>query len=97
MACARLGPSTRKTLHGGRVAFAPMTAKPAPVSTVYLGQYTREHANAIAGELEQAGIVWWYKDPGFLSRLWEYGIRMFVDRARLEEARGIAERIVGGG
>ena len=72
-----------------------MTAKPPPVSTVYLGQYTREHANAIAGELEHAGIVWWYKDPGFLSRLWEYGVRMFVDRSRLEEARAIAARIVG--
>src|SRR5205823_1320475 len=67
-----------KTLHGDRVAVARMTAKPPPVSTVYLGQYTREHANAIAGELEHAGIVWWYKDPGFLSRLWEYGVRMFV-------------------
>ena len=73
-----------------------MTAKPPPVSTVYLGQYTREHANAIAGELERAGIVWWYKDPGFLSRLWEYGVRMFVDRAHLDEARDIAGKIVGG-
>ena len=39
--------------------------------------------------------MWWYKDPGFLSRLWEYGVRMFVDRSRLEEARAIAARIVG--
>ena len=41
------------------------------ISTVHLGQYTREHANAIAGELEEAGIVWWYKEPGWLSSLWE--------------------------
>lgn len=71
-----------------------MAERPPRVSTVYLGQYTREHANAIAAELEQAGIVWWYKDPGFLSRLWEYGVRLFVDRAHLEEAQAIAERIV---
>jgi hypothetical protein len=30
------------------------------VSTVHLGQFTRETANEIAGELEQAGIGWWY-------------------------------------
>jgi len=27
--------------------------------TVHLGQFTRDHANAIAGRLEEAGIVWW--------------------------------------
>lgn len=64
------------------------------VSTVHLGQYTREHANAIAGDLEEAGIVWWYKEPGWLSQVWEYGVRLFVDKERLAEARGIADRIV---
>jgi hypothetical protein len=29
------------------------------VSTVHLGQFTHEHAEAIAAELEAAGIVWW--------------------------------------
>jgi len=67
------------------------------VTTVHLGQYTREHANAIAGELEAAGIVWWYKEPGFLSSLWERGVRLFVDRERLTEARQIAERILARG
>lgn len=65
------------------------------VTTVHLGQYTRETANEIAGELEEAGIVWWYKEPGFLSQVWEFGVRLFVDRARLTEARSIAERISG--
>lgn len=65
-----------------------------PVSTVYLGQYTREHANEIAGRLEEAEIVWWYKDPGFLSSLWEWGVRLFVDRARLGEARAIAQSVL---
>jgi hypothetical protein len=63
------------------------------ISTVHLGQYTRETANAIAGELEEAGIVWWYKEPGYISQVWEYGVRLFVDKQRLPEAKAIAERI----
>jgi hypothetical protein len=63
------------------------------ISTVHLGQYTRETANAIAGELEAAGIVWWYKEPGYISQVWEYGVRLFVDKQRLSEAKAIAERI----
>ncbi len=66
------------------------------VRTTYLGQYTQEHANDIAGELEAAGIVWWYKAPGFLSQIWEHGVRLFVDRQRLEDARAIAERVLAG-
>ena len=65
------------------------------ISTVHLGQYTRETANEIAGELERAGIVWWYKEPGFLSQVWEFGVRLFVDRTRLSEAKTIADRIAG--
>jgi hypothetical protein len=64
------------------------------IITSYLGHYTRETANVIAGELERADIVWWYKEPGFLSQVWELGVRLFVDRERLDEARRIAERIV---
>jgi hypothetical protein len=64
------------------------------VTTVHLGQFTREAANDIAGELEEAGIVWWYKEPGWLSSLWEFGVRLFVDKERLPEAKAIAERIV---
>jgi hypothetical protein len=63
------------------------------VSTVHLGQYTRETANAIAGELEKAGIVWWYKEPGYISQVWEFGVRLFVDKRRLPDAKAIAERI----
>ncbi len=66
----------------------------AVTTTVYLGRYTWEHANAIAGDLERAGIVWWYKQPGFFSQIWEFGgVRLFVDRDRLAEARDIADRI----
>jgi hypothetical protein len=66
------------------------------VRTVYLGQYTHEHAETIAGQLEAAGIVWWYKAPGFLSQIWEHGVRLFVDRDRLEEARAVADRVLTG-
>jgi hypothetical protein len=63
------------------------------VSTVHLGHFDRETANDIAGGLEDAGIVWWFKEPGYLSQIWEVGVRLFVDRERLEEARAIVERI----
>jgi len=64
------------------------------VTTVHLGQFSRETANEIAGELEAAGIVWWYKQPGWLSSLWEFGVRLFVDRDRLDDAREIARRVI---
>ncbi len=63
------------------------------ITTVHLGQFSRETANEIAGELEAAGIVWWYKEPGWLSSVWELGVRLFVDRERLQEAREIADRV----
>jgi hypothetical protein len=70
-----------------------MTA-PEDITTVYLGRYTWEHANQIAEELEKADIVWWYKQPGFFSQIWEFGgIRLFVDRSRLGDARQISDRI----
>lgn len=64
------------------------------VSTVHLGQFSWEAANDIAGALEDAGIVWWYKQPGFLSQIWERGIRLFVDRERLDEAKEIARHVL---
>jgi hypothetical protein len=66
----------------------------ADITTVHLGQYSRETANEIAGELEAREILWWYKEPGFLSQVWEQGVRLFVDRERLTEAKEIADRIV---
>ena len=47
----------------------------------------------MAGELEAARITWWYKEPGFFSQIWEYGVRLFVDRARIEEVREIVAKI----
>jgi hypothetical protein len=64
--------------------------------TVYLGQFTNEHADAIAGALEEAGIAWTYKQFGRLTKLFfagDWGIRMFVDAARVEDARTIVSRL----
>lgn len=66
------------------------------VHTVHLGQFTHEHAETIAAELERAGIVWWYKQPGYISSIWEHGVRLFVDRERLDDARSIVDRVLGG-
>ena len=66
------------------------------VHTVHLGAYTYEHAEAIAGRLERAGIVWWYKTPGFFSQIWERSVRLFVDKKRLVEAQEIARQVLAG-
>jgi hypothetical protein len=65
------------------------------ITTVYLGQFTHEHANRIAGALEEAGIAWWTKNPGTLTYVLfgEWGPRLFVDRDRIDEARAIAREI----
>ena len=62
----------------------------------YLGQFTDEVANAIAGRLEEAGIAWSYKQAGFFTKIYfigEWGTRMFVDSERLDEARTIAKSV----
>jgi hypothetical protein len=67
------------------------------VSTIYLGQFSWEHANEIAGRLEGAGIVWWHKQAGAITSVLfagEWGVRLFVDKERLEEARAIAADVV---
>lgn len=66
------------------------------VSTTYLGQFTEEHAEAIAGALEEAGIVWWHKASGRLVRTLfagDWGVRIFVDTSRLDEAKDVVRRV----
>ena len=68
------------------------------ISTVYLGQFTHEHAEAIAKELTEAEIVWWHKQSGRIASFvfaGDWGVRLFVDAARLDEAREIAVRVKG--
>lgn len=64
--------------------------------TAYLGQFTRDHAEQIAGALEEAGIAWTYKQFGRLTKLFfagDWGVRMFVDSSRIDEARSIVSRL----
>ncbi|MDQ3877326.1 MAG: hypothetical protein M3290_03095 [Actinomycetota bacterium] len=63
------------------------------MDTVHLGRFSRERANEVAARLEQAKITWWYKEPGIFSQIWEYGVRLFVDSSRLEDARAIVDQL----
>ena len=66
------------------------------VSTTHLGQFTEEHAEAIAEALEEAGIVWWHKASGRVVRFFsmgDWGVRIFVDSSRLEEAKEVVRRV----
>jgi hypothetical protein len=63
-------------------------------STKHLGQFTQETANEIAAQLEDAGIFCWVKEPGFLSSIWEFGVRLFVDASRVDEAEAIAREVL---
>ena len=47
----------------------------------YGGQLTNwliTQTERFAAAIPAAGIVWWTKEPGFLSRFWQLGIEMFV-------------------
>jgi uncharacterized LabA/DUF88 family protein len=63
------------------------------VRTVQLGQFTDENAEVVAGALAGAGIVWWHKTSGRFTRILsagDWGTRIYVDAARLEEAQQVA-------
>jgi hypothetical protein len=64
--------------------------------TVYLGQFDHEHAERIAAALEEAEIPWLYKQFGRLTKLFfagDWGVRLFVDSSRIEEAKAIVSRL----
>jgi hypothetical protein len=63
---------------------------PPDVRTVHLGEFSPKHAALLGQRLDAAGIAWWTKEPGFLTGIWQLGVEVFVDRAKLEEARAIA-------
>lgn len=67
----------------------------ASLRTTYLGQFEEDRAERIADELEQAGIAWYVKVPGRLSRIFfadAWGVRLFVDGSRIEEAAEVVRR-----
>ena len=62
------------------------------VRTTYIGQFTHEHAEAIAKKLEDAGIAWSFKQAGRFTRVFfqgDWGVRLFADGARMEEVRAL--------
>ena len=66
--------------------------------TVYLGQFTEENAERVIEGLERAGIIWWHKQHGRFVQLLsaaDWGVRVFVEAERLEDARDIARELVG--
>jgi len=67
---------------------------PPDTRTVHLGEFSPANAEQIMRVLDRAGIACWTKEPGFLTRIWQLGVEVFVDRERLEEARAIADGII---
>lgn len=70
---------------------------PSSLRTVYLGQFEHANAERIAAELEESGIAWSYKQFGGLVKLLfmgDWGVRLFVDSSRIDEARAIVERVM---
>lgn len=66
------------------------------VRTVELGQFTDDNAEVIAERLVAAGIVWYAKSSGRFGRLMfagDWGVRLFVDQERVEEARNLAVEV----
>jgi hypothetical protein len=64
--------------------------------TAYLGQFVHENAERIAGALEEAGIAWTYKQFGRLTKFFfagDWGVRIYVDASRVEEAAAIVARL----
>ncbi len=70
----------------------------AATDTVQLGQFTDENAERIVDRLEDAGITWWVKRSGGLTRVLfagDWGVRVFVDAARADDAAAIAREVLG--
>ncbi len=70
----------------------------AATDTVQLGQFTDENAERIVDRLEETGITWWVKRSGGLARVLfagDWGVRVFVDAARADEAAVIVRELLG--
>ncbi len=68
------------------------------VRTELLGQFTDEHAEVLLDRLEAAGIEHWVKRTGAFTRVLfagDWGTRVFVDTERLDEARQLADEVLG--
>ena len=68
--------------------------------TTYIGQFTDENADRIVDAFDDAGIRWHAKSSGRFVRVIfaaDWGVRLFVEDARLADAREIAVDIAPDG
>jgi len=66
------------------------------IKTAMVGQFTHDQAEAIAKELEEAGITWYYKQAGSLVQTFfrgDWGVRLFADVSRADDIREIVKRV----
>ena len=59
------------------------------MGTVYLGQFTDENADRVVDALDEQGIAWHAKSSGALVRFIfaaDWGVRLFVERERADDA-----------
>ncbi len=69
-------------------------------STIYLGQFTDENADRIVDAFDEAGIRWHAKSSGAFVRFVfaaDWGVRLFVEDGRADEAWEIAGGIAPDG
>lgn len=68
--------------------------------TTYIGQFTDENADRIVDAFDEADIRWHAKSSGAFVRVIfaaDWGVRLFVEDARLADAREIAADIAPDG
>lgn len=69
-------------------------------TTTYLGQFTDENADRIVDALDAAGIRWHAKSSGAFVRFVfaaDWGVRLFVEDERVDDAWTIAGEIAPDG
>lgn len=69
------------------------------VRTVLLGQFEDDNAQRVVERLREAEIEHWVKRTGGLTRVLfagDWGVRVFVDDARLDDAQRIAQEVLDG-
>ncbi len=70
--------------------------RPGDFRSLYLGQFEHATAEKLAAALEEAGIGWLFKQSGGIAKWFfagEWGVRIFVDGSRIDEARSIVDRV----
>ncbi len=70
------------------------------MATIYLGQFTDDHADTIVEVLDEHDITWSAKSSGVFGRFIfaaDWGVRLFVDEDRADDAWHLAGEIAPDG